>query len=107
MTLATNQQFDAADFGLQPPPASGSAGSIGDLVWLDSDNSGGQNNGETGLPGIKVKLYRDLAGVGTAGTLDATDPLIATATTGASGQYLFSNLPSGNYLVQVDEAPAP
>jgi uncharacterized repeat protein (TIGR01451 family) len=102
-TLAANATNNNFDFGLQGPTV-GQFSSIGDYVWLDANADGVQDATETGLAGITVKLYRDLSGTGTVGVLDATDPVVATATTDSSGKYLFSNLPAGNYLVQVDEA---
>src|SRR6185503_9337329 len=33
--------------------------SLGDLVWLDADNSGTVNGGETGIAGVTLRLYRD------------------------------------------------
>lgn len=102
VTLTAGQpQYDDADFGLQPPPAAGQASSIGDTVWLDANNDGERNNGEAGLPGIKINLYRDLNG---NGIIDPDDPVVGTKTTDANGSYTFPNLPAGNYLVQVDEA---
>ena len=68
------------------PPAGG--GSIGDRVWLDADGDGIQDASETGgLTGITVQLKNS------GGTV------IATTTTNASGNYLFSGLAAGNYTV--------
>ena len=58
--LTANQQYNDADFGLQPP----GTGSIGDYVWLDKDNDGVQDAGESGMPNVTVRLYRDLDGNG-------------------------------------------
>ncbi len=105
VTLATGQQYLDADFGLQPPPAPGSAGRIGDTVWLDKDGDGVLDAGEAGIPGVTVKLYRDLDG---DGVIDPTDPLVATDVTDASGLYGFAGLPFSatgvQYLVVVDES---
>ncbi len=95
VTLTAGQQYNDADFGL----ATGT-GVIGDTVWLDANNNGSLDGAEQGLPGIIVKLYRDLTGNG----LTPDDPLLATDTTDADGNYLFEGLPAGNYLVVVDEA---
>jgi SdrD B-like domain len=68
------------------PPASN--GSIGDRVWFDADGDGIQDASETGgLTGITVQLKNS------AGTV------IATTTTNATGNYLFSGLPAGTYKV--------
>ena len=63
--------------------------SLGDKVWLDSNKNGVQDSGEAGVSGVTVKL------------LDALGNVVATATTDASGNYLFSNLIPGSYAVQV------
>ncbi|MEM6795859.1 MAG: SdrD B-like domain-containing protein, partial [Acidobacteriota bacterium] len=69
---------------------------IGDRVWNDSDGDGLQEAGETGIPGVRVYLL-DLAG-----------DLVATADTGADGDYLFIDVPPGTYTVEVaaDSLPA-
>ena len=64
--------------------------SIGDYVWEDLDFDGIQDAGEPGIPGVKVELLG-----GTNGTT-----VIATTTTGAAGQYLFSGLNAGTYTVR-------
>ena len=98
VTLNPGDVFkDTADFGLQPPGQY----SIGDTVWLDSDNSGTQNGTEPGLSGVTVKLYADIDG---NGSVDPGEPLLATQVTDASGAYLFPNLPNGDYVVAVDES---
>ena len=71
------------------------AGSIGDRVWLDTNANGLQDGGavgvaEVGVPGVTVNL---LDGSG--------NPIPGkTTTTNANGNYLFSNLAAGNYIVQ-------
>jgi hypothetical protein len=63
--------------------------SIGDRVWLDSDNNGNQNGTEPGISGVTVTLF-------------ASDGLtiVATTVTDANGNYLFSGLPATtNYIV--------
>ncbi len=62
--------------------------SIGDRVWTDVNNNGLQDAAETaGISGVIVQLKNSLGVV------------IATATTNASGNYLFANLPAGAYTV--------
>ncbi|WP_287601906.1 SdrD B-like domain-containing protein [Thiothrix sp.] len=51
---------------------------IGNRVWLDSDNDGLQDAGETGIAGVQVKLMQG-----------ATE--LASATTTADGTYAFSS----------------
>jgi hypothetical protein len=90
---------DTVDFGYQPV----GAGSIGDFVWRDDDGDGIQDAGEPGIPDIDVDLYvwndtngDDVVDPGEQG------PFVATASTGAGGEYLFTGLPAGKFLVNVD-----
>ncbi len=63
-------------------------GSIGDRVWLDADGDGIQDASETsGITGVTVQLK------------NAGGTVIATTTTNASGNYLFTGLAAGNYTV--------
>ncbi|MEG2963317.1 MAG: SdrD B-like domain-containing protein, partial [Janthinobacterium sp.] len=63
--------------------------SIGDRVWEDKNYNGVQEAGELGVAGVKVNL------------LNAYNQVIATTTTNASGNYLFSELAAGGYKVEV------
>jgi len=56
---------------------------IGNRVWLDTDADGVQDADETGISGVTVALY-DAAGT----------TLLATASTDANGNYIFSNDPN-------------
>ncbi|MCE1189345.1 MAG: choice-of-anchor A family protein [Ignavibacteria bacterium] len=62
---------------------------IGDKVWVDANKNGIQDSGESGYASATVKLY------------DCSNNLIATTTTDASGNYLFSNITPGSYYIQV------
>ena len=53
---------------------------IGNRVWNDTNSNGIQDAGESGISGVSVQLYNS------AGTT-----LIASATTDANGNYIFSN----------------
>jgi hypothetical protein len=74
------------DFGLK---ASGTVGSIGDLVLNDVDADGFKGAGETGIAGVTVDLDRDLNG---DGKVHPGEPMIGTATTDANGAYSLSGL---------------
>ena len=63
--------------------------SIGDKVWEDKNFNGIQDAGESGIAGITVKL------------LSASGTVVTSTTTDANGNYLFKDLPVGNYSVQV------
>jgi hypothetical protein len=59
---------------------------IGDTVWSDANGNGLQNS-EAGVGGVTVNLYRDTDHNNIANT--ATDLLVASTTTDASGKYSF------------------
>ena len=68
--------------------------SIGDFVWVDSNENGIQDADEDGLNGIKIKLYNQ-AGI----LIDSTTSQFQMST-GISGYYIFDNLPFGQYFVE-------
>ena len=80
------------DFGFVPAGVL----SLGNLVWLDTNNNGVVDGGEAGLAGVTVRL---IAADGTT--------VLATTTTNGSGNYLFTGLAAGNYLVEVDRTTGP
>ncbi len=75
------------DLGLVAPP-----NRLGDFVWYDKNKNGLQDDGEPGVPGVKVSLKEDPS---------------KTATTDASGKYLFDNLNDGTYTVCFDVKALP
>ena len=72
-----------------PPPPSVPRGSIGDFVWLDLDRDGIQDAGEPGVAGVTVILR------------NGSTLLLRTTTTDTNGFYLFTNVPEGNYFIEV------
>lgn len=74
------------DAGIKDP---GTA-SLGNFVFLDANKNGLQDGGEAGVAGVTVTLF--LGGVA-----------IATTTTDAAGNYLFSGLKAGTYTVGFTE----
>ncbi|MCG2785105.1 MAG: isopeptide-forming domain-containing fimbrial protein [Anaerolineae bacterium] len=78
-----------ADFGFLQKVA------IGNIVWLDNGGTTGiANNGildgdEVGIEDVTVELY------------DSTNTLAGTATTDASGYYVFDNLLPGSYYLVI------
>jgi len=90
-------------------------GAIGDTVWFDVDNSGGDQTtqgAEPGIAGVTVNLYQDEDGDGSPddvngdGTVDSNDIIKSTVTNG-NGNYLFDQLPFGGYVVEVDTTTLP
>ena len=81
VTVAAGQNYKDLDAGLYK------TASIGDRVWFDANGNGTQDAGEAGMGGVKVNLY------------NAAGAVVASATTDASGHYLFSNLVPGNYYL--------
>ncbi|TDL94158.1 Cna B-type domain-containing protein, partial [Macrococcus brunensis] len=67
----------------QPVPATYE---LGDYVWIDSTKDGIQNSDETPVAGVTVTLTRP-------------DGTTATTTTDATGKYVFTDLPNGDYTV--------
>lgn len=65
--------------------------SLGDYVWMDKDNDGIQEAGESGVPGVTVKLYFDDV---------STTVAHRTTTTASDGKYQFDNLYPGKYTVE-------
>ena len=63
---------------------------LGNTVWYDANNNGTLDAGETGMTGVVVKLY-DAAGT----------YLNKTATTDANGNYQFTALSAGSYIVGI------
>jgi protocatechuate 3,4-dioxygenase beta subunit len=61
---------------------------LGDKVWLDTNNNGQQDAGEAGMANITVKL------------INAAGTVLATQTTDANGNYLFTGLAAGSYGVE-------
>ncbi|MBP6902404.1 MAG: carboxypeptidase regulatory-like domain-containing protein [Burkholderiaceae bacterium] len=82
VSVGAGQQNLSVDAGLVQ------LASLGDKVWLDCNSNGIQDSGEQGVAGVTVRL------------LDSTGSVLATQTTDANGNYLFSNLMPGAYAVQ-------
>ena len=101
VSITAGEDYNAADFGFQQQNAS-----IGDFVWNDVNGNGVQDGGpEAGIDGVAVQLYRDVVPIG---TLDGSDiPLGPPILTNGGGNYSFTNLAAGTYIVDVDEASAP
>jgi len=67
---------------------------LGNFVWNDLDKDGVQDAGKAGISGVTVTLY------------DASGFNVLTSTvTDQNGNYLFSNLTAGNYVVGLTTTP--
>ena len=85
--------------GVNPVTLFRVSSAIGDYVWLDADRDGEQDLGEPGLANVTLSLHGDPDGDG-----DPSDGAeLATTTTDLYGQYLFPQLGTGNYVVQLTD----
>ncbi len=112
---ASGQTILTADFGYKFP------GSIGDFLWYDTNGNGladetNFSGGPRPVPNGTIVLYTDANG---NGHVDPEDAIIRVEVTGDGspayplapnrlpGQYLFENLPPGNYISKVSEQEVP
>ncbi len=97
ITLAAGSTNFTGDFGYQ------AAGSnwISGTTFFDIDGNGILDGLDNGVRDVSVFLYRDLDG---DGVLDVGDPQIGFLLLDATGNYVFDNLPDGNFIVAVDVA---
>jgi len=86
-TLGPTQVDLTRDFGVIGD------GTIGNQVFIDNNNNGRFDGGDTGIAGVTIDLYRDTNG---NGTVDSGEPLVKTATTNGDGQYGFDKLVTGD-----------
>lgn len=70
---------------------------IGNRVWLDMNENGILDAGESGLPNVTVQLFNPVDGI----IGNGNDTLVGTRTTDANGAYLFEDVALGSYYVQV------
>jgi len=97
IALADGATDGTADFGYAGPP--GTTFAISGTVFDDENQSAAHDEpGEPAVPGATVRLYRVVSGV---------PALIATAISDSNGDYLFSDLPPGDYEIDVDTSGTP
>ena len=72
---------------------------LGNLIFLDANNNGLFDGGDSGITGVALTLFAD---TNNDGAFDAGDTQLATTTSGAGGLYSFTGLAPGNYIVRVD-----
>ena len=81
-TLASGDNDPTLDFGYTPV-----LGSLGDFVWEDLNADGVQDIDEPGIQGVTVELF------------DGDGNSVGTTLTGPTGEYIFLDLPQGDYYV--------
>ena len=74
------------DFILGSIPTS----SIGDFIWIDENRNGIQDDTEQGIGDIEISLF------------DSTGNLITTTQSDIFGNYIFENVPAGNYSLSIE-----
>ena len=97
LTLADNEDNLDQDFGYY------AASVLGDRVWWDLDEDGVQDVGEPGLNGVEVTATY----LGPDGILGTVDDEVFTTTTSGDGDYLFEDIPDGDYVVAVTSGVVP
>ena len=88
VSLYAGQVDRSADFGYQP------SAYLGDTLWIDSDNDGIRDAGESGIPYITVWLCST--------TPCNASTAVMTTTTDTAGYYAFGNIPNGSYTLGVN-----
>ncbi|MCI5118927.1 MAG: hypothetical protein D3913_13455, partial [Candidatus Electrothrix sp. LOE1_4_5] len=81
---------------------------ISGTIWNDSNADGQLTDGTSGMVdetgkgivGVTIALYEDL---NDNGKVDGEDRLVGTIETDSNGDYSFTNLPEGDYLVDVTD----
>jgi SdrD B-like domain/Secretion system C-terminal sorting domain len=95
IALAGGQFDNTLDAGIVPTNTNNATASLGDKVWDDLNNDGIQQIDEQGVGGVAVTLYAS----------DGTTVLFTTITD-PLGNYIFTNLPSGDYVVGFTSLPS-
>lgn len=92
--LYNGTNYTGADFGYQLP------GNFGDTVWIDADNDGIYDVGETGIPEITVTATTTPpnGAVVNGVTYDGATLLTLTTETDANGQYAFTGITTSTAL---------
>ncbi|MCP4343578.1 MAG: hypothetical protein GY799_33055, partial [Desulfobulbaceae bacterium] len=87
VTLSAGESNLTVDAGMYSPTV---PASLGDFVWLDTNEDGVQGGGEPGIADVTVNLR------------DITDELISTTITDSSGYYGFNGLSPDDYVVEFE-----
>jgi uncharacterized repeat protein (TIGR01451 family) len=97
ITLNSGDHEVNVDAGLYQPVG------LGDTVWNDVNGDGILNNGEIGVENVTVSL---LDGAGNPVDNPANPGTPYVVQTDANGNYLFENIPTGDYQVEFTTLPA-
>ncbi|MGB5273807.1 MAG: HYR domain-containing protein, partial [Flavobacteriaceae bacterium] len=89
LDVAGNPGSCTFDVIVEPLPTA----SIGGIVFEDDNGSGVQDPGEPDVPGVTVSLQ------------DCSGSILASTTTNANGEYSFTNLAPGDYVVVFENRP--
>lgn len=95
VTLANGQVNLTLDAGIVWGGGRNGTASLGDRVWFDADQDGIQDPNESGVAGVTVTLY-EADGV----------TVLDVITTDAFGEYIFTGLDAGSYVVGFSNLPA-
>ncbi len=96
IVLANGQNHTSLDAGIAPGVLPTGTASLGGRSWNDLNADGLQDAGELGIPGIQVRLYAQ----------DGTT-LLDSILSNALGEYIFTGLDSGTYLIEFVPATFP
>ncbi len=105
-TLSAGENKLDIDAGIRPGSDPFGTATLGNRVFYDVDNDGRQDIYERGVPMIKVFLLDGL-GNPVDGDLVTAGIQPKTTTTNFLGEYLFTGLPSGEYIVHFDMTSLP
>lgn len=94
ITLANGDVNLTLDAGIVWGGGRNGTASLGDRVWYDANSNGIQDAGENGVAGVTVTLYE----------ADGTT-IIRSITTDAFGEYIFTGLDAGSYVVGFSNLP--
>ncbi len=97
-TVSDAQVFVTVEAG---EPVDPETAVIGNRVFLDANQNGIQDAGESGVDGVHVTL----AGAGADGTFGTGDDVIRRQDTSNGGYYGFGNLATGEYKVGFSKLP--
>ncbi|MBL7752941.1 MAG: carboxypeptidase regulatory-like domain-containing protein [Chitinophagaceae bacterium] len=89
VNLIGNTNLVSLDAGIYPGSNRSATSTLGDIVWVDVNGNGLQDAGEPGVSNVTVNLYH----------CSDLNSILATTTTDGIGNYVFTNLTDGEYVV--------